>query len=295
VDPLPLPPAMVLAAGFGTRLAPLTDELPKALCPIGDRPQIDHVLAYLARCGVPRAVVNVHHKADAFDPAWVNAQPFRTEISRESEILGTAGGIHHAAAILGDRSVIVWNADILADVDLTRLVVAHAASQCVATLAVCEDAAGKVGVDREGRVVRLRDTSFGDEKRAFEYLGVAVLGRALLDRLPAKGCLVADALIPALRDGLAVGTYLHRGAHVDTGSLEAYLGANVAWLGERRAFVGEGALVDPGVTLERTVVGQGARVTGAGLVEACVIWPGATARAPLERANVTPRGVSRLA
>jgi hypothetical protein len=91
-----------------------------------------------------------------------------------------------------------------------------------------------------------------------------------------------------------VGAFIHAGRHVDTGSLEAYLEANLEWLAGCDAHVGEGATLEPGVGLKRSIVGRGAHVAGTGALEACVVWPGARARAPLERAIVTPRGVSRL-
>ncbi|NUO49940.1 MAG: NTP transferase domain-containing protein [Polyangiaceae bacterium] len=281
---------MVLAAGLGTRLAPLTDELPKALCPIGDRPQIDHVLGHLARAGVPRAVVNVHHKAEAFDEAWRTAQSLPVELSREEEILGTGGGIARAAALLGEGTVLLWNADILADVDLAALLRAHEASGRIATLAVRDDPRGRVGIDGE-RVVRLRDSRVAPETHTVEYLGVAVLGASVRERLPQRGCLIADALIPAIGRGLEVGAFLHHGRFADTGSPEEYLAANLDWLAGRDAHLGDGATVEPGVVVKRSIVGRDAHVAGTGTLEACVVWPGARALVPLERAIVTPRGV----
>ncbi len=288
-----MPPAMVLAAGFGTRLAPLTDELPKALCPIGDRPQIDHVLSYLARAGVPRAVVNVHHRASAFDEAWRAAQALDVRLSPEDEILGTAGGVARAAALLGEGRVLLWNADILSDVDLAALLRAHEASGRIATLAVRDDPQGKVGIDGE-RVVRLRSSRVAPETRTVEYLGIAVLGSAVRERLPERGCLIADALVPAMAEGLEVGAFIHSGRHADTGSLEAYLDANLEWLAARDAHLGDGATVEPGVRVKRSIIGRDAHVGGAGTLDACVVWPGARALAPLERAIVTPRTVVRV-
>jgi mannose-1-phosphate guanylyltransferase len=281
---------MVLAAGYGTRLAPLTDELPKALCPIGDRPQIDHVLAHLAASGVSRAVVNVHHLAEHFDTRWRAAQPLPIELSNEPAILGTGGGIKHAAELLGEGDVLVWNADILADVDVRALVAAHRASGSIATLAVRELSGGKVGLDAAGRVVRLRQASFGNEASTVEYLGISVLGQELRRRLPERGCLIADGLIPALALEAHVGSFLHRGEHRDTGSVAEYLDANLAWLAGREAFAAGDAAIDPEVRLDRSIVGREARVGGRGVLEQCVVWPGAAAFAPLSRAVVTLRG-----
>src|SRR5437868_13630696 len=97
--------AMVLAAGLGTRLRPLTDHVPKPLCPVGDRPQIDHILEALARGGIERAVVNTHHLHEQFTDAWARSQPLEVVRIHEPEILGTGGGIANAASALGEGPV----------------------------------------------------------------------------------------------------------------------------------------------------------------------------------------------
>lgn len=289
-----LPSAMILAAGFGTRLRPLTDERPKPLCPIGDRPQIDHVIARLARAGVSRVVVNVHHLADAYDEAWRAAQPVEVSVVRETgEILGTAGGLANAAAELGAGDCVVYNGDIVAEVDVAAIVERHRASGAEATLVVKASPGGRVGVDAGDRITRLRDArGRGAEAWSADYLGIAVLSPTIRARLPAAGCLVGDVLIPVMQEGIAVAAFPFEGDYADTGTLDEYLGANLAWLAGRRSFVGQGAFVAPSVELDGVVVGAGARVEGSGRVESCVVWPGATARAPLARAIVTPRGVT---
>src|SRR5277367_6976775 len=105
---------MILAAGRGTRLRPLTDELPKPLLPVGDRPAMAHVAARLAAAGIREAVLNTHHLAAEFTPERLAALPLALRVIHEPEILGTAGGLANAAALLGDGDVVVWNGDILA-------------------------------------------------------------------------------------------------------------------------------------------------------------------------------------
>ncbi len=285
------PRAMVLAAGLGTRLAPLTEERPKALCPVGDRPQIDHVLARLAAAGVPGAVVNTHHRAEAFDATWRSRQPLPVELSHEPAILGTAGGVRRAEALVGEGEVLVWNADILADLDVGALVGAHRTAGADATLVVSAAASrGTVAVDASGAVRRLRHVDLGGGVAA-DYLGIVVLSASTRRALPPEGCLVGDVFVPALEAGRRLSTFRHAGSFVDTGSLAAYLEANLAWLDGRSAFVADTASVAPEVTLDRVVVGAAGRVAGRGAVRDCVVWPGASARAPIARAIVTPRGV----
>lgn len=106
--------AMVLAAGLGTRMRPLTDESPKALVTVSGKPLIDHVLDRLAEAGVETAVVNVHHFADQMEAHLAGRSHPRVVISDErAELLDSGGGIQHARAKLGDDPILVANIDSL--------------------------------------------------------------------------------------------------------------------------------------------------------------------------------------
>ncbi len=293
-------PAMVLAAGLGTRLRPLTDHCAKSLVPVGDRPALAHVLDRLAAAGVTRIVVNAHHRAlEVRD--FVAARGSGVGVSEERELLGTAGGLARAADLLGAAGdVLVWNADIVADVDPIALVAAHAAAPLrAATLVVQprEAGQGSVGLDAAGRIVRLRRERIADESRGGEFLGVHVIGAALRGRLPERGCLVGDVYIPALHQGATLEAFVWDRPFFDVGDLRSYLGANLAWLAARGlgSWASPGARVAPGVVVERTLLGRGASVSGAGALDRCVVWPGAAAVAPLSSAVVAPGCVVRLA
>jgi len=106
--------AMVLAAGLGTRMRPLTDRLPKALVEVAGKPLIDHVLDRLADAGVERAVVNVHHFADQIEAHLKGRRDLTVLISDErAELLDSGGGIQHARPLLGEGPVFVANIDSL--------------------------------------------------------------------------------------------------------------------------------------------------------------------------------------
>ena len=106
--------AMVLAAGLGTRMRPLTDTTPKALIPVGGKPLIDHMLDRLRDAGVERAVVNVHHFADQMEAHLAKRRDLEVLISDEREaLLDSGGGIRHAAGLLGRDPIFVANIDSL--------------------------------------------------------------------------------------------------------------------------------------------------------------------------------------
>jgi mannose-1-phosphate guanylyltransferase len=292
--------AMILAAGRGTRLEPLTHELPKPLCPIGGAAPIDRTIAALASAGASRVVVNAFHLAEAYDAAFVVRQPVPVDVVREVDLLGTAGGVANARHLLGDGDVVIWNGDIVAEVDLAELVATRRATDAHAVLALRPAAAGEgaVGVDATGRVVRLRSSRRAPEDRGGHYAGIAVLSARCVAGLPSPGCLVGDAWIPTLLGGGPdegrILTLPYRGPFRDIGTIDEYLAANLqAVTAHGGSIVAASATVASGVTVDRCVIGEGARVEGEGTLREVVVWPGAVATAPLQTAVVTPRNVAR--
>jgi mannose-1-phosphate guanylyltransferase len=291
---------MVLAAGLGSRLRPLTDVTPKPLVPVGDRPALAHLLDRLAGSGAGRVVVNAHHGL-AQMRRFVEGRAGVT-LSSEAELLGTAGAVSLARAHLGPGDVLVWNADVLVDLDPRQLAADHALASARdgadATLVVQRRAPGQgsVGLDASGRIVRLRAERTADEAHGGEFLGVHVIGEGLRRRLPQRGCLVGDLYIPAMRGGAKLGAWIWPGAFFDIGSVQSYLAANLAWLSARGqgAWISPEARVSAGATLKETLVGPGGAVLGDGLVERCVVWSGASLAAPVSGAVAAPGHLVRV-
>lgn len=287
--------AMVLAAGFGTRLRPLSDELPKPLMPVGDRPVVGHVAQSLLAAGYEAMVANVHHLPACWSEGQLSSLPLPTTLSYEAAILGTAGGVAHAAGLLPSGALLVHGGDMLTDVDLPALERAHAdAWASLAVVGGLPIGQGTVGVGAGGAIVRLRHGRHGEELSGADFVGVQILSARARAALPREGCLVGDVYMPALERGERVVAQAVAKSFCDIGTAESYLRANLAWLAERDAHVGEGARVGAGVTLAGAVVGAGATVAGRGGVRRAVIWPGAHAVAPLTDCVVTPRTTLRV-
>lgn len=285
--------AFVLAAGLGTRLRPLTDELPKALVPVGDSSALEHAVRAVRRGDETHVVVNAHHHAGAVVRA---ALALGATPSNEARILGTAGALAYARASLGDRDVVVWNADIVMAFDVSALERSRVENGAAASWAIAPRARGEgtVGVDRDGFVVRVRDVRAGVESSGGDYLGVAALGRELVAAVPDEGCLVGDVQAPLVARGGRIATVVHEGPWDDLGTPGAYLAANLRWLAERgdRAWLGAGASAGS-APLDRVLLGEGARVIGPGALQRVVVWPGAIVEGPLTEAIVTPSRVVR--
>ncbi|SCG38365.1 sugar phosphate nucleotidyltransferase [Micromonospora halophytica] len=252
--------AVVLAAGEGTRLRPLTARMPKALCPVGNVPLLDRALARLAGLGLAgpgRVAVNACYLADQVvahigDRAHLSVEP--------GDPLGTAGGLGNLRDWIGGRGVLVGNADAyLAD--------PHAdPGPDVAALLDGWD----------GHGVRLLGQPAANPTAPGTFAGHVFTGFSLLpwrlvrDLPPTFGDLVRAVWRPAEAAG-ALEVVAYPGTFYDTGTPRDYLAANLH-------AAGDGALVDPGATVtgrvRRAVVGAGAVVHGD--VERVVVWPGAT-------------------
>lgn len=288
--------AMILAAGLGTRLRPLSLELPKPLFWVGDEWAVGHIARRLSDAGFDRAVINTHYLASAFESEGLARLPLELKVLFEPEILGTSGGVANAIEFLGQGDIVIWNGDILADLDIKKLMAAHEEDEGrVATLVAAprEKGMGTLGLGRNGDVVRLRGEVFGDEVAGGDFLGVQVLGRALRGRLVKPGCLVGDVYLPALREKMRIGSFGWEGGWWDIGTPRSYWEANLQWLKKNRRdgrYLGPGVDIPGGVWVEDSVIGEKASIEGEGAIRECVVWPGARVVAPLERAIVSTGG-----
>jgi mannose-1-phosphate guanylyltransferase len=155
--------AMVLAAGLGTRLRPLTYEITKPMVPVLDRPVMAHILDLLDRHGFEQVVANLHYFPETIREHFGD----RLEYRYEPELLGTAGGVRACADFFGDEPFLVISGDALTDIDLGSFLARHHASGGIATLAVKRVADtrefGVVLHDREGRITGFQEKPSPDE------------------------------------------------------------------------------------------------------------------------------------
>jgi mannose-1-phosphate guanylyltransferase len=128
--------AMVLAAGLGTRLRPITYDMPKPMVPVLNRPVMEHILRLLARHDFEQTIANLHWFPDLIESRFGDGSEFGVELgySREEQLLGTSGGVRNAAGFLGDSFLII-SGDALTDIDLTAMREFHESHDGVATLA----------------------------------------------------------------------------------------------------------------------------------------------------------------
>jgi mannose-1-phosphate guanylyltransferase/mannose-1-phosphate guanylyltransferase/phosphomannomutase len=155
--------AMVLAAGLGTRLRPLTYEIPKPMVPVLDRPVMAHIVDLCERQGFNELVANLHYFPDTIRDYFGD----RLEYRYEEELLGTAGGVRNVRDFFGDDPIVVISGDALTDIDLNKLVERHRSAGGIGTLAVKQvDDTREYGVvlhDAEGRIQGFQEKPHPDE------------------------------------------------------------------------------------------------------------------------------------
>jgi NDP-sugar pyrophosphorylase family protein len=185
--------AMVLAAGRGTRLAPLTDTTPKPLLPVAGRPFIEHILAFLRAGGITDVVVNLHHLGHRIADCLGDGARLglRIHYSWEDPILDTGGGIKRAESLLGGEPFVAMNGDSLLELRLSEIVDYHSTRGGVATMAVRSDVDaaryGLVELDEADRVRRVsgQPPSAEGPLRGFMFPGLHVFEPGIFDWMDA--------------------------------------------------------------------------------------------------------------
>ena len=224
--------AFVLCAGWGKRLQPLTNQIPKPLVPICGIPLCQFALARIAAAGVERIVINTHRLADEFIrlfPEYPQSSYFRgvpVFFRHEPVLLETAGGLKNIEDLLLPGPVLVHNGDILAELDLPALFAAHEKSGALCTLALRSSGGPlQVGFDAATGLVTDIRGELGSSAPRFLYTGVCVVDPALLPRIPSGEPLsFVPVWLDALRAGEKIaGVVLDDGIWRDIGNVEEYL------------------------------------------------------------------------
>ena len=290
--------AMILAAGLGTRMQPLTQHRAKPALPVQGRPVVSLLLELLDRCGVREVLINLHHLPDSIRSAVERDHPADVFLtwSVEDEPLGTGGGIRRAADFLrGSEDCLVLAGDMLLDLDLAALLERHRVADRDVTLVLRDDPRtetfGSIGVDADGRVVRIGETSIeakqaGPEVAAGLFTSVRFFRRDALDDWPAGEHRAFEDLRDWLIPRIEADT-LHLGAEIvpsaesvwePVGTPAEYLDVNLAppdlpRLGGAPSHW-SGALAE--ASSAGNVVARSARLASDVHLEHCVVWDGET-------------------
>ena len=310
---------MIMAAGIGTRLRPVTDLVPKPMAPIVNRPALYHILRLLKRHGLREVVINLHHLPDAIKGYFGDGALMGMDIhySFEPELLGTAGGVKNNSGFLGGDTFLVMSGDSLTDIDLTGLTAAHHRYGSLATIAVKEVADpslyGVVVADDDDRVVGFQEKPTLEEARSrlcncgIYVFEPEILSHILPDQFDDFGRRVFPDL---LKEHIPFHAHTVGGYWSDVGNLHEYVRGNGDALARRVDVEIPGVEVRPGVWVEEgsevapsarieppMLIGRDWRIEAEAVVEGpavigddCVVGAGAhvTRSLVLARSHIAP-------
>lgn len=279
--------AMILAAGFGTRLFPLTIDRTKPAIPFLGKPLVGYVAEYLAEYGFREIVVNLHHQPESVISALGSGEDFGVKIDYSIErpdILGTAGALDHARNLLGDSTFLTINGKLITDIDLAAAIETHRRTNAVATMVLQRN------IHRERFTEVLVDggriTGFGgmpestplsaDADPPFMYTGIQILEQRVFDYIP-RGIysdIVPSFYRPAIATGEVIAAHVADGRWFELSTMKRYLDISMAMIGGGGNVTGwhteiaepgsvtdsvlwDDVIVEPGARLERTIVGDG--------------------------------------
>jgi len=308
--------AMLLAAGLGTRMAPLARAHAKPALPVLDVPVVLRMVRSLAAQGVTRVVVNTHAHPASLRSALADS-PLPIDWVEEPELRGSGGGVRGArAALAGDEPFLVLNGDMCLDLDVAGLVARHRARGALITLALRDDSRkrefGSIGYDSDGDVRRITQRiDRSGEKGSGLFIGVQVMEPTIFARMPVSERfeIIPEVWVPVLASGGRIASFLQApGARWwPVGSPAELLDANLAELGAVAAeagalvapsasvggelvapvWVGADAVVEPGARVgPHAVVSRAARIGAGARIEHSLALPDArvAAGARLSRA-----------
>lgn len=221
---------MVLAAGLGTRLRPLTDSLPKPLVQLAGKPLLEHALDAMLTWGVEHVYVNSHHVGEKLQ-AWHASYRHRRLVSlvEEPTLLGTGGGIRNALLenLEPGEHAVVSNGDILYRPDVRRHFALHRAQGFLASLVIRPDPNqqryGVIGADDTHRLVRLLDAGDQDAVHTGMFSGVHFLSREAISTLPEQGCVVRRGYQRWFEQGSKLGAFTDKTPWHDAGEYQLFV------------------------------------------------------------------------
>lgn len=226
--------AMILAAGFGTRMRPLTFLTPKPMIPVLNRPMLEHTLDLLRAQGITDLTINLHHLPEAVIDHFGDGERFGVHInwSKEKIILGTAGGIKAAQKFLAGSAFVVINSDVFTSIDFRQVLAFHRDKGSVLTLVLKEgdspESCDPIELDTRNRIVHMPGVpshNAPDTGHRYTFTGIQVMDPVIFDRIP-KGRFsgtTTDVFPGMIEDGLPVYGYVHDQYWIDIGQPASYL------------------------------------------------------------------------
>jgi NDP-sugar pyrophosphorylase family protein len=280
--------AMILAAGFGTRLWPLTVGRTKPAIPFLNRPLIAYTIEYLKGYGVGNLIVNLHHEPDSVRAQIGDGSDYGVRIDysvEEPEILGTSGALDRVRDQLDKETFIVINGKVITDIDLGAAIATHRARKALATLVLLanhkRERFTEVRITEDGRIAEFAGfPAPGNPQTPLMFTGIHILEPGIFDYIP-RGIFsdsVRDVYPKAMADGKTIAAHVAGGDSLwrELSTIERYLAISLEFLRREGLdmIMDEGCEIESGATVERSVLWKRARVERGARLTECIVGDG---------------------
>jgi NDP-sugar pyrophosphorylase family protein len=301
---------MVLSAGYGTRLWPLTEDRTKPAIPILGKPLVGYVAEYLASHGVDDIVVNLHHRPESVRMALGDGSNFGVKLQyvEEPEILGTSGALDNARDLLADDTFVVINGKIITDIDLSAAIETHHSRDALATLVLLENTRRErftmVHTDK-GSITSFSGTPSPTDvgPTPLMFTGIQIMSPRIFDYIP-RGIFshsTTDVYPQAIERGERITAHVATGKWRELSTLRRYRDISVEMLHERgltlsagkRSTIAETAKLQNVIAWDDVTIGDGATVIQSVLGDTVTIGPGETIENAVVVAAALVEGKSR--
>ncbi|HVS20298.1 MAG TPA: NDP-sugar synthase [Pyrinomonadaceae bacterium] len=295
--------AMILAAGYGERLWPLTADRTKPALPVLGKPLVGYVAEYLAKHGIKDVIVNLHHRPDSVRAALGDGSRFgvRLEYVHEPEILGTSGALDNARDLLSGETFVVINGKLITDIDLKAAFETHRRTRALATLVLRRNPTRErfsIVETRDGLVTKFagmpdpQESQFDSTDAPLMFTGIQILEPRIFDYIP-RGVFshsTLDVYPQAIANGERIAAHVGEGMWYELSTLRRYLDISLALLRQsgrdlntgrdpviaadadvHESVLWDDVTVEKGARVRRAILGDGVRISANEHLEEAVV------------------------
>lgn len=269
--------AFILGAGLGTRLRPLTNVLPKPLVPIFHEPMANYALRHCQSAGINSFAINTHHIPEAWAKAYpskeFNGSPIH--FFHEDILLETGGGIRNIQSFIGNEPLLIYNGDILTDINISELIKQHTASGNVATLAL-RSAGENCNVNISGNLITDMRNTLGDAVGTHQFTGIYCINPEIIALIPDEPVVsIVPAFIELIKKQQLGCVVLDEGSWLDIGNPDAYRDAHHYLRKTVTNAIHPDATIHPDAQIDEDscVIGPHAKVPAGAVLKNSIVWP----------------------
>ena len=269
--------AFILGAGLGTRLRPLTNVLPKPLVPIFHEPMANYALRHCQSAGITDFAINTHHIPEAWQEAYPDGKFNGSPLSffHEKVLLETGGGIRNIAPFIGEDPILIYNGDILTNIDINELIARHEASGNIATLAL-RSTGDNCNVNISGNHVSDMRNILGNAPGTHQFTGIYCIEPEIIGMLPDQEVVsIVPAFIELIRQGRLGAVVLDEGDWFDIGNPDAYRAVHDHLRLQRHDAIHPDALIHPDAHIDTKtcIIGPQATIPQGAELKNTIVWP----------------------